>query len=598
MSNTVENQELLQDFLAEAGEMLDDVDIKLVELEKRPNDSNLLNAVFRGFHTIKGGAGFLDAIPLVELCHRGENLLDALRNHKMVLTTELMDVILAATGDVRRMFGAMTNGFLPDPASPDLIDTLERALNGELVKAPQFSVEASAPNTSIAGDQPTSNAGGPDWNTLYSAVTGKVVPVEAGVHQQQTPPKAASAHPSQAAAPPGNKEAALRVDISRFDQILNLTGEVGLTKNRLLCLRQEVARGRATADTYKALDQVIGQLDTLVGGLQNAVMKARMQPVGRVFQKYVRMARDLARQLGKDVELQLLGEDTELDKTLLDELHDPLVHLIRNAVDHGVEIPAERAAAGKPTKAVVTISAQQSGDSVFIEVNDDGKGIRPEVIRQKAVEKGILPLSEANLLSDKESFDLIFLPGFSTKQEISDVSGRGVGMDVVKTNIQRLSGRIEIHSEAGHGSRFIIVLPLTLAILPVLVVRLEEQPFALPLAAVREVINLDQREVQEVSGRPSIVIRGEVLPILRLADLLDWPSTAIGNVGVLMEMSGVTFVLAVDSFVGREDVIIKPLDAFKPEGVAGATLSREGILVLVLDLRELLEMLQRKALLG
>jgi two-component system chemotaxis sensor kinase CheA len=453
---------------------------------------------------------------------------------------------------------------------------------------------ATTPQTNSA-----QSSGGPDWNALYSAVTGKDIPVEAGVQAEVSVAKQAPAKAVNAPAPPpgpgsGNKEAALRVDVSRFDQILNLTGEVGLTKNRLLCLRQEVARGQGTADTYKALDQVIGQLDTLVGGLQNAVMKARMQPVGRVFQKYVRMARDLARQLGKDLELHLRGEDTELDKTLLDELHDPLVHLIRNAVDHGVESPAERKAAGKPVKATVTISAQQSGDSVIIEVSDDGKGIRPEIIRQKAVEKGILPASEANLLGDKESYDLIFLPGFSTKQEISDVSGRGVGMDVVKTNIQRLSGRIEIHSEPGQGSRFIIVLPLTLAILPVLVVRLEEQPFALPLAAVREVINLDNREVQEVSGKPSIVIRGDVLPILKLSDLLNWPSDGLGNVGVLMEISGITLVLAVDSFVGREDVIIKPLDAFKPEGVAGATLSREGVLVLVLDLRELLEMLQKR----
>jgi two-component system chemotaxis sensor kinase CheA len=242
MSNTVENQELLQDFLAEASEMLDDVDIKLVELEKRPNDSNLLNAVFRGFHTIKGGAGFLEATPLVELCHRGENLLDALRNHKMVLTAELMDVILAATGDVRRMFSAMTNGFMPEPAHPELIETLERALRGELVTAPQFSVQTTVATTpAAAGDQSTSNAGGPDWNTLYSAVTGKVIPVETGVQtqvQQQTPHKPANAPPQGGGGPPGNKEAALRVDVSRFDQILNLTGEVGLTKNRLLCVKK------------------------------------------------------------------------------------------------------------------------------------------------------------------------------------------------------------------------------------------------------------------------------------------------------------------------------------------------------------------------
>lgn len=601
--NSSDNQELLHDFLTEATDMLDDVEIKLVELEKRPDDSGLLNAVFRGFHTIKGGAGFLEATYLVDLCHKGENLLDALRNHKLHLTPEIMDVVLAATADVRRMFNTMANGGVPEGAPASLMTALEQALYGGLpVKGAGQDKAASAPAQQAAATVFTTN-GEPDWEVLYALATGKEV--SSADSGNTLPASVAAATPQQAAAPAAkpvvnqggdrggaanasNKDSSLRIDVSRFDQILNLTGEVGLTKNRLLCLRQDIVVGRASNETFKTLDQVIGQLDMLVSGLQNAVMKARMQPVGRVFQKYIRMARDLARNLGKEVELVLHGEDTELDKTLIDELHDPMVHLIRNAVDHGVETPTERRAAGKPPKAVVTLSAQQAGDSIIIEVSDDGKGIRPEVIRAKAVEKGIISASEANVLSDRESYELIFLPGFSTKNEISDVSGRGVGMDVVKTNIQRLSGRIEINSEAGRGSRFTIVLPLTLAILPVLVVRLKDQPFALPLAAVREVISLSQKAVQEVSGRPSVVIRGEVLPILRLADLLGWESDSVGEVGVLIQVAGMDFVLAADSFVGRDDVVIKPLDTFKPKGVAGATLSREGVLVLVLDLRELL----------
>jgi len=596
-TNSAENQELLHDFLTEATDMLDDVEIKLVELEKRPDDGGLLNAVFRGFHTIKGGAGFLDATYLVELCHKGENLLDALRNHKLNLTPEIMDVVLAATADVRRMFNTMSNGGVPEGAPASLMDALEQALHGELTGKAVVK-EVSVPPVQSA----TTSSGEPDWEVLYALASGKdgspaevestlPAPVTASTPAPAPAAKAAAPSPSGdrgGGASASNKDSSLRIDVSRFDQILNLTGEVGLTKNRLLCLRQDIVCGRASNETFKTLDQVVGQLDMLVSGLQNAVMKARMQPVGRVFQKYIRMARDLARNLGKEVELVLYGEDTELDKTLIDELHDPMVHLIRNAVDHGVETPAERRAAGKPPKAIVTLSAQQAGDSIIIEVTDDGRGIRPEIIRAKAVEKGIISASEANVLSDRESYELIFLPGFSTKNEISDVSGRGVGMDVVKTNIQRLSGRIEITSEAGRGSRFTIVLPLTLAILPVLVVRLKEQPFALPLAAVREVISLSQKAVQEVSGRPSVVIRGEVLPILRLADLLGWESDSVGEVGVLIQVAGMDFVLAADSFVGRDDVVIKPLDTFKPKGVAGATLSREGVLVLVLDLRELL----------
>lgn len=587
MSSLEEDQELLRDFLSEAGDMLNDVEVKLVGLEQRPNDVELLNAVFRGFHTIKGGAGFLDATPLVEICHKGENLLDALRTHKTALTPEILDVVLAATGDVRRMFGLMSDGAPVQAADAELLASLERALEGKAVSAARLAAQASSPAVRERGEEGIPPAAGePDWAALYAIVTGKSATEDR--HARTHAPAVTSVQRS----PPlhsAAKESSLRIDVTRFDQILNLSGEIGLTKNRLLCLRQDIMRGRSNGDTVKTLDQVVSQLDMLVGDLQNAVMKARMQPVGRVFQKYLRQARDLARQLGKDVELVLRGEDTELDKTLLDELNDPLVHLIRNAVDHGVEPPAERVAAGKSLKAVVTIATRQAGDSVIVEVSDDGRGMRPEVIRQKAVEKGILGAHEADALSDRESFNLIFLPGFSTRSEVSDVSGRGVGMDVVKTNIQRMSGRIEIHSEAGRGSRFTIVLPLTLAILPVLVVRLGEQPFALPLASVREVIKLSEHNLQEVSGKPSLVMRGEVLPVLRLVDLLKWVTDTQPDVGVVMHAAGVDFILAVDGFIGRDDVVIKPVDGFKAKGVAGATLSREGVLVLVLDLRELLE---------
>jgi two-component system chemotaxis sensor kinase CheA len=586
MSNLSEHQELLRDFLTEAGDMLDDVEVKLIELERSPNDVELLNAVFRGFHTIKGGAGFLDATQLVELCHKGENLLDALRNLKMTLTPDIMDVVLAATGDVRRMFRLMSDGVTPEAADGALLAALERALHSGIAERPSSAVQAQIAVAKNPADGASKvSLCEPDWEALYQLVTGKP-----GERQQRV---AAPVAPVAKRAPiaPAAKESTLRVDVTRFDQILNLTGEIGLTKNRLLCLRQDIVRGRSDGTTVKTLDLVVGQLDTLVSDLQNAVMKARMQPVGRVFQKYVRQARDLARQLGKEVELVLHGEDTELDKTLLDELNDPLMHLIRNAVDHGIESPAERVAAGKMGKAVVTLIARQAGDSIVIEVSDDGRGMRPEVIRQKAVEKGILGVHEASGLSDNESFDLIFLPGFSTKSEVSDISGRGVGMDVVRTNIQRLSGRINIHSEPGRGSRFTLVLPLTLAILPVLIVRLGSQPFALPLSVVREVVNLSELDLQEVSGKPSLVIRGAVLPIFRLGDLLGWHSENRPEIGVIVQVGGSDFILAVDSFVGRDDVIIKPVEAFKPKGVAGATLSREGVLVLVLDLRELIEKL-------
>jgi len=325
-----------------------------------------------------------------------------------------------------------------------------------------------------------------------------------------------------------------------------------------------------------------------VSDLQNAVMKTRMQPVGRLFQRYPRVARDLARALGKDVELQLSGEDTELDKTMIEDLNDPLIHLVRNAVDHGIETPQDRSAQGKPEKSIVHLSAQQIGDSILIEIVDDGRGMRPDVLRRKAVEKGVITAEVAANLDDQDALRLIFLPGFSTKEQANDVSGRGVGMDVVKTKIQKLNGRIEINSVIGQGTRFSIYLPLTLAILPVLIVKLGNQPFAAPLSMVREIITMEPDQIKEVSGRATMMIRDEVLPIRSLASMIGWPVEQAPAYGVLMQTSTRSFVMAVDGFVGRDDVVIKPLEDIKPKGIAGATLSGDGSVVLVLDVEQLL----------
>jgi two-component system chemotaxis sensor kinase CheA len=338
----------------------------------------------------------------------------------------------------------------------------------------------------------------------------------------------------------------------------------------------------------RQLDGALGELDTLVGDLQTAVMKARMQPVGRVFQKYIRLARDLARGLGKDVELALEGEDTEIDKSILEELNDPLVHLVRNAIDHGVDSPAERIAAGKPARAVVRLSARQEGDQIVIEIADDGRGMRAETIRAKALEKGLIGIDEAGALDERQSLNLIFLPGFSTKTVVTDVSGRGVGMDVVATSIRRLKGRIGIVSRPGRGTRFVITLPLTLAILPVLNLRLGAQPLALPLSCVHEIIAIDPAKVQRVGGRPALLLRGEVLPLVDLAHLLGRARSQAPEVGVIAQSGDTRLVLAVDATLGQDEVMVKPLGDFKPRGVAGATLSGDGELVLVLELAELL----------
>jgi len=620
-------EDLLQDFLQEASDLLSDVDNKLVELERDPEDRRLLNDIFRGFHTIKGGAGFLNATELVTLCHLTENLFDKLRNAEILLTPELLDVIMAATQGVRGMFGELAQAVQPKPAPVDVIQALRIALHEIEPAAEELDVMEAASISSPEDDAevaPTEVHGAasdePDWQALHAAVTGQgrkepgvipakevsdpgsagtVVVAEAEL-MPHFPPEGRRVTDKPGLAGSGatggrrsdekiaTRESTIRVDTARLDQVLNLSGEIGLTKNRLTSLRADILAGRNDSETLHALDQAVSQLDLLVSDLQNSVMKTRMQPIGRLFQKYPRIARDLARQLGKDVELALVGEETEVDKTMIEDLADPLVHLVRNAVDHGVESPEERVAAGKPAKSVVRLEARQEGDHIVLIIADDGRGMSPERIRAKAIEKGLIKEEEANTLDDRQSLNLIFLPGFSTMTQASAVSGRGVGMDVVKTNIQKLNGSVEIRSELGKGTVFLISLPLTLAILPVLLVLLGDQPFALPLSMVREILPIEKDKMQEVGGKETLVVRGEVLPVVALSRLLGWPQLQTPEYGVLMQAAERSFILSVDSFAGRDDAVIKSLDDFRPRGVAGVTTLSNGQIVLILDMKELL----------
>lgn len=600
MSDFAGMEELLQDFLQEATDLLSDVDNKLVDLEKTPDEKSLLNDIFRGFHTIKGGAGFLNATELVTLCHLTENLFDKLRNDELQLTPELMDLIMSATQGVREMFGELTQSVQPQPADPALLDALRAVIQGGGVKPAAPAPVAAAPAAEAPAAAPAAAApqvaGEPDWNAVHAAMTeGGVPPSNATPANAPHVAAAATAaapkpapKPAPRAAAPAKPETTIRVDTARLDQVLNLSGEIGLTKNRLTSLRADILAGKNDSETLHALDQAVSQLDLLVSDLQNSVMKTRMQPIGRLFQKYPRIARDLARQMGKNIELVLAGEETEVDKTMIEDLADPLIHLIRNAVDHGVESPEDRKSSGKPDKSLVRLEARQEGDHIVLIIADDGRGMSPEKIRSKAVEKGLITEEEANTLDERQSLNLIFLPGFSTKTQISDVSGRGVGMDVVKTNIQKLNGSIEIKSELGKGSVFIISLPLTLAILPVLLVLLDDQPFALPLSLVREILPIEHDKIQEVGGKETLVVRGEVLPVLSLTKLLGWPVRQYPEYGVFMQTAERSFILGVDSFAGRDDAVIKSLEDFRPKGVAGVTTLSNGQIVLILDIKELL----------
>jgi two-component system chemotaxis sensor kinase CheA len=607
MSEFAGMEDLLNDFLLEAGDMLYEIDSRLMELEKHPDDGKLLDGIFRSFHTIKGGAGFLNASELVTLCHLTENLFDKLRNHQLVLSATLMDVIFAATTEVRKMFAAMQQQLKPSAAPAEMTAAIKAALNGEAL-VPVERVDVAA----VPATQPASGAAGDavDWDKLYSALTGNDIAAQLGVPRDPQQIAAAVSEEESTRAVFGRratdvpgatvgrrdgdvsgkeaKESTIRVDTDRLDQVLNLSGEIGLTKNRLTHLRSDLLKGHSGSETLHELDKAVSQLDMLVVNLQNAVMKTRMQPIGRLFKKYPRLARDLARSLDKDVDLVLSGEETEMDKIMIEDLNDPLVHLVRNAVDHGIESKEDRLAAGKPELGRVELSARQEGDHILITISDDGRGMRPEVIRNKAVEKGLISNELANTLDESSCLELIFLPGFTTKQEISSVSGRGVGMDVVKTNIQKLNGVVGIQSEVGKGTVITVMLPLTLAILPVLLLRLGDQAFAVPLSMVREILSVTPEQLQHVSGKATMVVRGEVLPVLPLAQLIGWEHSGTPEVGVLMQMGNNSFILSADSFAGHDDVVIKSLDTFRPKGVAGVTMSSEGDIVLILDIKELL----------
>jgi len=599
-------EDLLSDFLLEAGEMLSEVDSKLMDLKKFPEDSKLLNEIFRGFHTIKGGAGFLNASELVALCHITENLFDKLRNRELVLGAELMDVIFAVTAEVRRMFGALQQGLQPSPARGQVIDALKAVLTGQKLTPP-----ATLPPPSTSGRPGGAGSTGhdaADWGRLYKSLTDIIAQASAagdskviasaipGVDSTRALLENRAADASIITTEQGEdglsakdtSKSTVRVDTDRLDLLLNISGEIGLTKSRLTHLRSDIIKGRIDPDTIHDLDQAISQLETLVVNLQNAVIKSRMQPIGRLFKKYPLLISNLARSLGKDVELVLVGEDTEMDSTLIEDLNEPLLNMLLNAVSQGVETVEERIVAGKPQKSIVKLSAQQEGDHVLITIADDGRGMRPDVIRNKAIEKGLITSEVANTLEENQCLELIFLPGFAAWDGIPGVSGRCAGMDAAKTGIQKLNGVINIQSEPGKGTMINILLPLTLAILPVLMLRLGEQSFAVPLSVVKEILSVTPGKLQLVSGRASMVVNGKVLPVLSLAQLIGWEQSGKSEVGLLVQSGNSSFILSADSFAGQEDVVVKPFDAFRPRGVAAVTISGEGEIVLILDIKELL----------
>ena len=720
------DEEILQDFLVEAGEILELLSEQLVELESRPDDMDLLNAIFRGFHTVKGGAGFLQLNELVECCHIAENVFDILRKGERRVNAELMDVVLQALDAVNGMFSQVRERIAPTPASPELLAALARlaepqgeaetalplqaevapagditdsefeqlldaigerptvaaepaaaagdeitddefeALLDQLHGKGRFASTGSAPVASMPVAPPAPVATGSDEITddefealldqlhgkgKFAAVEPAASPVGSGpaaagdeitddefealldqlhgkgrftgtveerapvagtaaaASQKVEPQKAevvkpeaakpAAARPAASTPAPAaaggsaasETETTVRVDTARLDEIMNMVGELVLVRNRLVRL------GLNSGD--EAMAKAVSNLDVVTADLQTAVMKTRMQPIKKVFGRFPRLVRDLARQLKKEINLELVGEETDLDKNLVEALADPLVHLVRNAVDHGIEMPDERDAAGKPRTGRVVLSAEQEGDHILLMISDDGKGMDAEVLRSKAVEKGLLDRDAADRLTDLECYNLIFAPGFSTKTEISDVSGRGVGMDVVKTKISQLNGTVNVFSQKGAGSKIVIKVPLTLAIMPTLMVMLGNQAFAFPLVNVNEIFHLDLSRTNVVDGQEVVVVRDKALPLFYLKRWLVRDACRDeqreGHV-VILTVGSQRIGFVVDQLVGQEEVVIKPLGKMLQgtPGMSGATITGDGRIALILDVPSMLKRYARR----
>lgn len=578
--------DICADFLVEVGEILDQLGEQMVALEHAPTDRECLNAVFRGFHTIKGGAGFLDFTPMVAICHAVEDRLNAARTGAAPLDAQAFDGAQQSLDLLVDMLRSVSAGLEPSPAPEPLLAALRA---GSSAPAPMATSAASAIAAFAAGGDGIDDL---DFEALLDSLHGAGgVPgeVPAATAPAPAPSPAATPAPSTAvakagnAAPAENAEVTVRVDVRRLDAMVNLVGELVLARNRLKTIRP-----RLRDDD---LDRAVGSLDAATSRLQSAVMTARMQPVGRVFARFPKLARDVARQLSKNVDLEVIGAETELDRNLVEALADPLVHLVRNAIDHGIEMPDARRRAGKPELGRVRLSAQQEGDHVAIEVRDDGNGIDPERVRRKAIDKGLIDAEAAARLSAEECLQLIFLPGFSTRDQVSDLSGRGVGMDVVQSRIRELSGFVQIHSEPGVGSRFAIRVPLTLAILPTLLVEIGDDVYALPLVRVVEVLAYQPGNTLWIDGQQVLDLRQEPLPLLDLREWLDLEAGSMAETTCVVLQSGEQrFCLIVDRVRGREEVVIKALPPTLRglPGYAGASLVGDGRMTLILDVDALL----------
>ncbi|CAM3321939.1 chemotaxis protein CheA [Rhodothermus bifroesti] len=553
-----EMREIVESFVVETREIFEDLEADLLQLEKNPSDRQLIDKIFRAVHTVKGTSGFLSLEQLSLLAHHFEDVLNRLRRGTLAFEASMMDVLFEAFDRMKLLLQQVIDRNLYPIALESTLQKLQAIATGQAV-APQSQAPPKEP-----------------------------MPVTAPSHNEATSPNTGGdgqlAHRDQ-------HTETIRVEVRRLDNLMDLVGELVLGRNRLLQLLSDLHNG-ADGEAMRELADTTAQIDFITTELQSAVMHTRMVQIGRVFNKFPRLVRDLAREFNKQIELIIEGEETELDKSLIEEISDPLVHLIRNAADHGIEDPETRRAQGKPPTGRIRLAAAQEGNHIVIEVEDDGAGIDPKKLKAKAVEKQLITEKEAAEMSDREALELIFRAGFSTAQRVSKVSGRGVGMDVVKTNITKLNGTINIHSVPGQGTRFTLKLPLTLAIIQSLLVRVARETFAIPLHTVIEVVKLEPEMVYSIKGREVVRLRDTVIPLLRIGEMLqvpDWQYRPERSYAVIVGIAHYRLGLIVDDLIGQKEIVIKPLGTYlkKVPGVAGSTILGDGRVVMILDIGEL-----------
>ena len=621
-----EMKEILNDFLAESSEMLEALDQHFVKLETEPSNTELLNEIFRCMHSMKGSAGFLGFTHLVEVAHQAESLLNKLRQGEMSVSPFIIDIILEAVDAVKLLQSDIRDTGEDSHVETQLIVnklalTMDAAEDLKLsVSSPREEKTNAAPSTQPSprveaqSDSPVAAIGDssclliPDHPAVEKTVMGggtAELP-EAATLSEGTPGlsevlnkmKEAASRTAQAVSAPvgkasGGKEEdqTVRVETKRLDHVMNLVGELVLNRNRLMKLGFGLEEQYETNPLVRELGVTLAQLNLVTSDLQLAVMKTRMVPIRKVFSRFPRLVRDLASKLGKQVCLELVGEDTEVDKSVADELSDPLVHLVRNSLDHGLETAADRQQNGKGPEGYVRLSAHQEGNSIVIRVEDNGRGLQVEKISEKALAKGLVAQADLDTMSHRDIMNLIFLPGFSTAEQVSDVSGRGVGMDVVRTNISRMNGSLELDSEPGQGSRVTIKLPLTVAIIQALMVEVECVTFAIPLASVVEAVKVPQEEIKSVNGQAVLNLRERILPLLDLGETFHIPNGRSGEecYVVVVTIGEQQFGVVVDRLRAQEEVVIKSLGEFlaNVKGVAGATITGDGKVVLILDMADL-----------